>query len=103
MEREIQMAQLQRDDVGEKMKLELQQAINSYNEALLEVRLTQKAQGQSEENLRVSRDNYDVGMETISDYLEAQTIWRNAQAEHITAKTKLEIRKTEYLKASGNL
>jgi outer membrane protein TolC len=103
VEREIQMAQLQRDDVGEKMKLELQQAINSYNEALLEVRLTQKAQGQSEENLRVSRDNYDVGMETISDYLEAQTIWRNAQAEHIMAKTKLEIRKTEYLKASGNL
>lgn len=103
VEREMKMAQLQRDDLGQKMELELQQAINSYNEAVLEVRLTQKALEQSEENLRVSRDNYDVGMETISDYLEAQTIWRNAQAEHITAKTKLEIRKTEYLKASGNL
>lgn len=103
VEREIQMAQLQRDDLGQKMELELQQAINSYNEGVLEVRLTQKALAQSEENLRISRDNYDVGMETISDYLEAQTIWRNAQAEHITAKAKLEIRKTEYLKASGNI
>jgi outer membrane protein TolC len=85
------------------MELELQQAISSYNETVLEVRLTQQALEQSEENMRISRDHYDAGMETISDYLEAQTIWRNAQAEHITAKTKLEIRKTEYLKASGNI
>jgi outer membrane protein TolC len=103
VEREIQMAQLQRDDLGQKMELELQQAISSYNETVLEVRLTQQALEQSEENMRISRDHYDAGMETISDYLEAQTIWRNAQAEHITAKTKLEIRKTEYLKASGNI
>ena len=102
-EREIKMAQLQRDNLGQKMELELQQAINAYNEAVLEVRLTQKALAQSEENLRVSRDNYDVGMETTSAYLEAQTIWRNSQAEYITAKTKLEVRKTEYLKASGNI
>ncbi len=103
VEREMQMAQLQRDDLGQKMELELQQAISSYNETVLEVRLTQQALEQSEENMRISRDHYDAGMETISDYLEAQTIWRNAQAEHITAKTKLEIRKTEYLKASGNI
>lgn len=103
VERERRMAQLRRDDLGEKMELELQQAVNSYNETLLEVRLTKKALEQSEENLRISRDHYDAGMETISDYLEAQTIWQNAQAEHITAKTKLEIRKTEYLKASGTM
>jgi outer membrane protein TolC len=103
VEREMQMAQLQRDDLEQKMELELQQSINLYNEAVLEVQLTQQALEQSEENMRISRDHYNAGMETISDYLEAQTIWRNAQAEHITAKTKLEIRKTEYLKASGNI
>lgn len=102
-ERDISIAQLQRDDLGQKMELELQQVISSYNEALLEVRLTRQALSQSEENLRMSRDNYDVGMETISDYLEAQTIWRNAQAEYIVAKTRLEVRKTEYLKATGNI
>lgn len=101
--REISMAQLQRDDLGEKMELELQQTINSYNEALLEVRLTLEALKQSEENLRMSKDYYDAGMETISDYLEAQTIWRNAQAEYIVAKTRQEIRKTEYLKAIGEI
>jgi len=58
---------------------------------------------QSEENLKMSRDHYEAGMETISDCLEAQTILQNAQTEHIIAKTKLEICKTEYLKITGGL
>lgn len=102
-ERERVMAQLQRDDLGQKMELEIQQAVNSYNEGLLEVRLTQQALRQSEENLKMSRDNYDVGIETISDYLEAQTIWQNAQSEYVVSRTKLEICKTKYLKAIGKI
>jgi outer membrane protein TolC len=103
VEREISIAQLQRDDLTQKMELELQQAINLYHEAVLEVELTLQTLKQSEENLRMSRNHYDTGMETISDYLEAQTIRRNAQAEYIVAKTRLEIRKAEYLKACGDI
>lgn len=103
IERERTIAQLQRDDLGQKMELEVQQAINSYNEAVLEVKLTQQAFMQSEENLKMSRDNYDVGMETISDYLEAQTIWQNAQTEYVISRTKLEICKAVYLKAIGKI
>jgi outer membrane protein TolC len=51
----------------------------------------------------MSKDHYEIGMETISDYLEAQTILQNAQSEYIIAKTKLEISKTEYLKVTGEL
>jgi len=103
VEREMTMVQLQRDDLIQKMNLELQQAINACNESMLEVKLTLQALKQSEENMRMSRDQYDVGMETISNYLESQTIWQNAQTEHIVAKTKLEINKTQYLKTSGNI
>ncbi|MCS2873856.1 TolC family protein [Bacteroides thetaiotaomicron] len=103
VEREMAMAQLQKDDLSKKMDLELQQAINAYNEAILEVKLTYQALKQSEENLKMSRDHYDVGMETISDYLESQTIWQNAQTEYIVAKTKLEVCKSEYLKAIGKI
>ena len=103
VEREMTMAQLQRDDMNQKMNLELQQAINAYNESVQEVNLTSQALSQSEENMRMSRNQFDVGMETISNYLEAQTIWQNSQTEHIVAKTKLEISKTQYLKASGNI
>ncbi|MDL2213627.1 TolC family protein [Bacteroides sp. OttesenSCG-928-D19] len=95
--------ELQRDEMSEKMELELQQAINAYNEALLEVKLTETALAEAEENLKMSRDYYLAGMETISDYLEAQTICQHADAEHIVAKAKLEISKTEWLKAGGGL
>ena len=39
----------------------------------------------------------------ISDYLESQTIRQNAQTEYIVAKTKLEVCKSEYLKAIGEI
>ncbi|MDR2037432.1 MAG: TolC family protein [Bacteroidales bacterium] len=100
---EKSVIQFQRDDLTEKMTLEVEQSFNLYSETLLEVELTLHALKQSEENLKMSRDHYEAGMETISDYLEAQTIWQNAQSEHIMAKTKLEICKTEYLKATGGL
>jgi outer membrane protein TolC len=100
---EKEIIQLQSDDLTEKMELERQQILDRLNEALLEVELTYKVLEQSEENLKMSRDHYEAGMETISDYLEAQTIRQNAQAEYIVAKTKVEICKTEYLKATGEL
>lgn len=99
MDRKI--VQLQRDEMSEKMELELQQAINNYNEALLEVELTQASLAQAIENERMSRDHYEAGMETVSDYLEAQTIRQNAEAEWIVAKAKREISKSEYKKAKG--
>ena len=102
-EAEIDIVRLQRDHLSEKMELERMQVLNLYNESLLEVELTRKAVEQSEENLKMSRNHYEAGMETISDYLEAQTILQNAQTEHIIAKTKLEICKTEYLKVTGGI
>lgn len=102
-ETEKAIAELQRNDLGEKMELEIRQAINKYNEQLLEVALTKTALEQAKENLEMSRNHYEAGMETISDYLEAQTILQNAESEHIVARTKLEIGKTEYLKATGLL
>lgn len=102
-ETERVMAELQRDDLSEKMELEMQQAINNYNEQLLEVVLTETALEQAQENLQISKNYYEAGMESISDYLEAQTISQNAESEHIIAKTKLEIGKTEYLRTIGKL
>jgi outer membrane protein TolC len=102
-EAEKDIVRLQRDYLSEKMELERMQILNRYNEALLELELTHKAVEQSKENLKMSKDHYEVGMETISDYLEAQTILQNAQTEYIIAKTKIEICKTEYLKVTGEL
>lgn len=100
---ETAMAELQRDEMAEKMELEAQQALNAVNEYILEVRLTESALSQAEENMQTSGNFYEAGMEPISDYLEAQAIWQNASAEYIAARAKLAISRSEYMKAAGLL
>jgi outer membrane protein TolC len=42
-------------------------------------------------------------METLADYMEAQTMWQNAVSTNISAKAALNLSKTKYLKATGRL
>lgn len=102
-ESDKRIAALQRDDATEKMELELSRAINTYHEAVVEDELTTRSLSQAEENLKVSRDFYDVGMETLANLLEAQTLWQQAWAEQVRAKTSLRLSETQYLKAIGEL
>lgn len=100
---EKNMASLQRDDLSEKMELELQQAAQALNESELEVRLTSRSLMQAEENRKESRNRYDAGMETMSGLLEAQTMWLQANSALIRAKTAARLSETRYLKAAGRL
>jgi outer membrane protein TolC len=67
------------------------------------IQLNETALEQAEENLRVTRDNYEVGMETITEYLIAQTQWQQAFSELIDSKTDFKIKETAWLKVTGNL
>jgi outer membrane protein TolC len=96
-----QIAQLQRDEIGEKMELELQQAIDKCEESAKEVELTIRSLEQAAENMKIIRERYEAGMETLSVYLEAQTLWQQASAELIQAQTTRRLNETYYLKATG--
>lgn len=97
------IAELQREDACEKMELEAMQALNAWDEAMLEVELTRKSLTQAEENLRVSRDHYEAGLETLTDYLEAQAVWQKARTDWISARADSRFSETYYLKAVGRL
>ncbi len=97
------IAQMQLNNSQEKMTLEATQSINKLNEAQLEVTLTSKSVEQALENMEMSKDRYNAGMETLADYMEAQTMWQNAVSTHISAKAALNLAKTKYLKATGRL
>lgn len=92
-----------RNEAAEKMQLEIMQAMNAYEESLLEVALTAHAVEQAGENLKVSRDHYEAGMETLTGYLEAQASWQKCMGEEINAKATLRLNETRYLKAAGRL
>lgn len=97
------IARLNRMDAEEKMTLEVAQALNGLDEAQLEIKLTSSSLAQAEENMKVSKELYETGMETLADYLEAQTVWQKAITDHIQAKASLQISKTNYQKAAGRL
>lgn len=67
--------QAERKDTNEKFMLEMSQSFNNLDEALLERKLAESSVVSAEENLRTSRLQYEKGVETLSDHLEAQTLW----------------------------
>ena len=100
---DIKIMQLQREDATEQMQMEALQTLNAYEEARMEVRLTTQSLAQAEENLQTSRHHYEAGMETLADYLEAQTLWQKAACDLINARATLRLSETRYLKAAGRL
>ncbi len=90
-------------DYTQLMTLELMQAINAYDEATLEVELRNRALAQSEENMRLSNNHYQAGMETLTDYLEAQVMWQKSMQSLIEAKAAQRLAYATYLKTAGSL
>lgn len=99
--REVNIAQNQLEDLNQKMSLELMQTITNYQEAIAKVALSEHSLTQAEENMRISGNLYEVGMETIADHLEAQALWRQSMSEVIEAKASQRLSYSRYLKASG--
>lgn len=85
------------------LQLEAEQARLNLQLAWERIQMNEAALKQSEENLRVTRDNYEVGMETITEFLMAQTSWQEVYSEFIDSKTDFRIKETAWLKATGKL
>ena len=98
-----QIALLEQQDLTEQMQLELQQCINNADEATTEVRLCETALSQATKNMQLSKQQYEVGFETLSDYLEAQAAWQQCSANLVNARCQLHLAHTKLLKAAGQL
>ena len=55
------------------------------------------------DNLRILRDRYLNGMCTLTDLLDAQSQWQQAESNLIDARTQCKIYETEYLRVTGRL
>lgn len=98
-----QIALTEQQDLTEQMQLELAQAVNNYTEAQTELSITERSMEQAEENMRLARQQYDAGMEPLSQLLDAQALWQQASANHVNAKCQLQVAYTKLLKAQGSL
>lgn len=99
----LEQTRLEQENLNEQMQLQLMQSVNNLNEARMEVELTERSLAQAEENMRISKNQYSVGMETITDCLEAQLLWQKAYQQHIEAAFNLYLSYIAYCKATGTL
>lgn len=58
---------------------------------------------QAGENLRLNESYYKVGVSSITDLLEAQTLYKRACDQYIAAYSDYQVKTTEYMKATGQL
>lgn len=99
----LEQTRLERENQNEQMLLELAQAANNVDEAQLECEIAQRSLEQAEENMRVSQSEFNHGLETLSDHLEAQTLWQQAYQTQVDARYQLYLAHVKYQKAAGTL
>lgn len=100
---EEEITRLNKEKLSEMMQLEIAGNRFKVKDAQTRVNLTRSALAQAQENLTVSRNQYDVGMETLTNLLEAQAQWQQAWSDWVDAKAALRVCETEYLKSLGKL
>lgn len=103
MKAEEEMTRLKKEETNRLMQLEVARARYNVEDADSRVKLTHKSLAQAEENLQVSKNRFEVGMETVTNYMEAQAQWQKAWSDWIDARTALRLSETYYLKATGRL
>lgn len=97
------ISELKRADMIQLMQLETARARFNVEDAASRVEMTRKSLLQAEENLTVSKNRYEVGMENLTNYMEAQAQWQKAWSDWIDAKSELRLSETQYLKATSRL
>lgn len=100
---QLALAEAEKDSKDELMLLELTKAINELTEAQLEREIADRSLAQAEENMKLSKSGYSNGLETLSDYLEAQALWQSAYATKVDAYFQLYLKNLSYMKAAGLL
>ena len=100
---DIENARLQQQQAERGMRIEVRQAVQNVTNGYRMIETAQLAQQQADENLRQMRQKYDNQIATMTDLLEAQSLWQQAHSNYIEAQTQYKIYETEYLRVTGRL
>jgi len=97
----IEQAANKLSETTELLNLQIQQAKNELNESRFQIKNSQASVDQSKENLKVVNDNYKAGVSSMSDLLEAQALYQDAQNQFTDAVCSYKIKMANYMQAIG--
>lgn len=89
------------NDGGEQLIIRMQKTQNDLQSAYQQVLIAQKSIDQAAENLRLNENYYKAGTSSMSDLLDAQTLFRQSKDKYAEVYADYEIKKTEYLQITG--
>lgn len=89
------------ENASEMMQLQISQAITEVENKQLKLQLAHSSLSQADEYLRLETDNYEVGMTTLTDLLNAQTQWQKAYSNYIDSQFELNTASNQLAKSCG--
>ena len=91
----------QLNDGQEQLVIRMRKSQNDLCNAYQQAILAKKSIEQAAENLRLNENYYKAGISTMSDLLEAQTLFQQSKDRYSEAYSTYEIKKTEYFISTG--
>lgn len=81
--------------------IRMQNAWNELNDSYKQLGIAINSIEQSSENLRLNNEYYKAGTTTMTDLLNAQTMFQQSRDKQVDAYATYQIKTTEYLQAAG--
>jgi outer membrane protein TolC len=97
------IASLQRDEVREKIELQVNQSAFKVNEANKKLEMAKASTDRAEENLRTANLGFREGVISSTTVIEAQTAWLQAKSQKIDAEIEVKLSQVNLQKALGTL
>lgn len=100
---QIEQAELELSRTNDLVSLEVEQMRVKISENYESIIIAKKNISEAEESLDETKASFDVGLNTITELLNAQADWQKANVQLITALAEFEILQTSWQKVTGNL
>lgn len=84
------------NDANEKLQIDIIASWNNLQEAYAQIEIARRSVRQADENLRLSRDQYDAGTLGMTDLLDAITLYTQSHNSLLTACADYQSRLAEY-------
>ena len=98
---EAESARIQQEDLSQMLEIGMSSAWDDLTAAHRKMSIAHRSIAQAKENLRLNRNYYDAGVATITDLLDAQTLYRQSLDGYTEAYGAFRQSRARYLDATG--
>lgn len=96
-----QQAENDREEAREMLGVEIEKTWSEVQESYAQILLTQRSVASAAENLRQNRSFYQAGTTSLSDLLDAETLYTRSRNDFTSACASYRISLAEYMRVTG--